>query len=549
VRKAAKFTIVLALVAACGGSQTKDTTPVEPTEPTGPQPQDIVHEYKGTELHGMVFTPEALEWPAVVPVKVKGRMPTIVKQRKKVEGQQKKGKLGINDVHVFVTLLNNSAGIKEQSGVQADIDAAMAMRTEARDLLKALAEQQGDGVSEVTLKRLAAIQVPLGEAEAIPYYEQLIAKFPQSESLLEYKYWLAYFYLRAGRDADAAAVVDGWDLASLTDGQAAYVVAWVKFRARDWAGASAAIATAAAKWSGGGKPGLLRDIELIMSRSGASVEDARAALASVLPPDKPVLMVLHTYKLHEGYLFAGRYELASQALDAAFDDAQDADKITFRYNQADYMFRLGRPAEAAQKIKAAYDACAAWDQCPPPLANAIAERMLLLARVYHNIYATSLDEKYMRAAKVLYELYLGITPDRPDKAEVASNKGNLDQHVENAKPEMGKHAKDAVQTVLQARAEGLQACYESVLQGEPDLTGSIKVTIDVQQDGSVSGVATEPGAGKDGLAAVAGCLGDEIKAWSFPARTVPGLTRLVYPISFSPKADAPAAAPAAGATP
>jgi len=539
VLNAAKLSIVLGLAVClgCGGTtaNTEDTVPpVE--EPTGPQSQDIVHEYKGAELQGMRFTPEALEWPGVVPVKVKGRLPTLDKLRKKIAKQQKKkGKVKLNDGHVLVTLLNNSAGIKEQSGQDVDIAEAKTLRTEARDMLKVMYDQAGEAeADEVTLKRLAAIQVPLGEAEAVAYYEELVARFPASKSLQNYKTWLAYFYLRADRDADAAKIIEGWDIATVP-GRSAYVVAWSKYRARDFAGAIAAINAAAAGWTGGGKPGLLRDVELIMGRAGAPVDDARSALALILPQGQPVLMVLHTYKLHEAYLFAGRYALAAEALDKAYDDAQDGDKITFRYNQADYMFRTGSPAAAAKRVKEAYDGCAAWAQCPAPLANAIAERMLLLARVYHNIFATSLDERYSRAAKVLYEVYLGITPARPDKAEVDGNKSNLDQHIANSKPEMGKHAKDAMQTVLGAHGEALQGCYDAVLQGNKDLQGSIKVTIDVNQDGTVPSVATEPAAGQDGLAAVAECTIAEIKTWSFPARSVPGLTRLIYPISYAPK--------------
>jgi len=51
----------------------------------------------------------------------------------------------------------------------------------------------------------------------------------------------------------------------------------------------------------------------------------------------------------------------------------------------------------------------------------------------------------------------------------------------------------------------------------------------------VSAVASDPADGKQGLAAVGGCLSASIKRWTFPARTVPGLTRLLYPANFKPK--------------
>jgi hypothetical protein len=546
VRKVANLTRLFVLTAsltamACGGSKDGDTTP-QPDVPTGPQPQDIAHEYDGATFEGMTFAPEALEWPGVPAIKIKGRLPKLDKQRKKLEKQKK---LGATDVHTMVTLLVNAADKADNAG---NAEAGNKARQEATMWLTKLAEQAGDEVTEITLKRLAAVQFPLDEAASAATYQQLLVKFPDSEAAKDYRTWLAYALLRAGNNDGAAEIVNGWQPGAI-DARADYVLAWVNYRARDWGAATAAIGSASTSWTGPGKPGLLRDAKLILARAGAPVDTAMTALRAILPADKPQLLTLHAYQLHEAYMFSGHYAEAAETLDAIFDNASQSDQVTFRINQADYMYRVGKPAAAAQKVKQALDLCAGWAECPEQLQKAAADRALLLARVYHNTYATSLDVSYANAAKVLYELYLGITPPPADKAEVDGNANNLAQHVQNSKPEMGKHAKDAMELVAKAHGEQLQACYEAALQSEPELAGSVKITIDVAADGAVGGVVTEPGAGKDGLAAAAGCIQKRVKDWSFPARSVPGLTRLIYPASFKPKAPAAPATPAAPAAP
>jgi tetratricopeptide (TPR) repeat protein len=523
---------------ACGGASKPDTLPNSGDTGQGIQPQDIAHEYETIELEGMRFVPEALELPGVAPVTVK-RMPKLDVQRKKVARQKPKKPA---DIHVLVTLLADEAVARAKSGSPEDLEAARALRQEARTLLNEVYDAGAGSADELVVKRLAAVEAAVDEAQAVAYYEELVTRFPESESAMEYKTWLAYFLVRAGRIADAAAVVEGWDPASVS-GRSAYVLAWVKYTQRDWDAANAAIAAAAVGWNGGGKPALLRDIVLLMARGGSSVADARAALTAVLPEDKPVLMTLHTYKLHEAYLYAGHYALASEALDAAMEAAAPADRVTFRYNQADFAFRLGQPGLAATRIEEAIKACSEWAECPEATRNVVAERILLLARVYHNTYASTLDDAYGQAAKALYTTYLGLQPARADAEEVAGNLKNLDDHMQNAQPAMGKHTKDAMKHFLMARAESINACYEAVLAGTPDLMGTVRVTLDVSQDGQVEAVATKPGPGEEGLAAVAGCITERTKDWRFPGRSVPGLTRLVVPYAFKAKAEAHAPAP------
>ncbi|RMH42729.1 MAG: hypothetical protein D6689_07265 [Deltaproteobacteria bacterium] len=525
---------VACVAVACGGGSKTDTTVPDTPAPQGPLPQDIAHEFAPRDYQGVRFTPEALGWPGVPRIKVKGK-PKLAKLRGAIARQRKKGKLDTSDVHTLVNLLVDQAAARQKAGDDAG---AAQLRTEARDLLGELIAQNGDNAQELTLKRFAAIQFALDEKAGADAFQKVLDKFPESGDATEYRTWIAYARLRAWDNPGAAAAVEGWT-ADAVASHAAYVLAWVRFRQRDYPAATAAIAKAAETWEGSGKPALLRDAKLILARAGAPVDQALGVVRTILPPDKPVLVALHSYELHQGYVYAGYYERASEVLDQIFDGATPADKVTFRLNQADYLLRLGKPAASADKIRESLELCkAAGEACKPELANALAERTLLMARVYHNAYATSFDERYLKAAKVLYELYLAIEPARPDKQEVTGNYDALKQTEARGDSTMGKHAKDVMNVVITAHGEVMQACYEGVLQWEPQLRGEVKVTIDVAQDGSVSAVATEPAAGKDGLAAVAACLVERIKPWAFPARTVPGLTRLVVPVRYAPKDEA-----------
>jgi hypothetical protein len=521
---------------ACGGGAKPDTIPDSPVTEPAVQPLDVAHEYEAVPVQGDSFTPEALERPGMPPVNVK-RMPALAQQRTKVA--RAKGKAKPDDVHVLVTLLWQEAMKAELTGTEDDAAKAKVLFTEGRDLLQVLYDAAGQGAGdELTVHRLAAATLTLGdEPSAIALYSELLRRFPDSADATDYKTWLGFLLVRAHRSADAMPLTEGWDVAAdATPAGAAYVVAWVAFRQGNDAGARAAIAAAAAKWRGPvGREALLNDVKLIMARAGGSVEEGRSALVSALPPDKPVFVTLHMYKFHEALMFAGRYREAADALESLMDGAVDSDRVTFRYNQADYEFRANNPGRSAERIREALAACAGWADCPEQTKNAIAERMALLARLYHTTYATTLDTNYADAAKALYGAYLELT-GRSDANDVKGQLSNLEDYVANANQSTGRHGKEVMGIFIQARGEQPKACYERALGTQPELSGEVKVIIDIAPTGEVTGVVTEPAAGEEGLAAVGGCLQDRIRAWTFPARTVPGLTRLLFPYAFKPRA-------------
>jgi hypothetical protein len=464
-------------------------------------------------------------------------MPTVAEQRKKIEKLKNRAKA--DDIQLLVTVLWQEGMKAELTGTEEGVAKSKELYAEGRDQLQALYAAAGDGqADELTVRRLAIAQMTLeDEPAAMALYQELASRFPDSAEATMDTTWLAYLLVRAHRAADAASVVEGWDAtADATPAEVAYVAAWVAYRQGNDDAARAAIAAAAAKWRGPvGREALLNDIKLIMARAGGSVEEGRAALVSALPPDKPVFVTLHMYKFHEALMFAGRYREAADTLESLMQGAVDSDRVTFRYNQADYEFRDNHPGVSAERIREAQAACAAWADCPAQTKNAIAERIALLARLYHTTYATTLDKTYADAAKSLYEAYIQLE-GRSDTAEYKTQLSNLEDHIANANPSTGRHGKEVMGIFIQARGEQPKACYERVLGGEPELAGEIKVVVDIAETGEVSGVTTEPAAGQEGLAAVAGCLEQHIRTWGFPARTVPGLTRLLFPYAFTPRA-------------
>jgi hypothetical protein len=470
-------------------------------------------------------------------------MPSLAAQRRVVQRQRKKNP---DDVHVLVTLLWSEADALEAR--TASDPAARERRQEARGLLREIAAGAGENAAdEVTLQRLAAAELALGDdAAAVALYEQLVTRFGTGARAGQHKMWLAYVQLRSGRSADAAQIAASWDpAADATTPEQAYIVAWVRFRARDWKGARDAIASAARRWTSPvGRAAIERDVQLMLARGGAPVDETVAVITQVSGSDAKKRSTM-LFRMHEAYMFAGHYKLAGEIFDRLAEGAIPSDLVFFRFAQSDYAYRQNDPEQAARRASEAWQALVACgDKCPAETRQVIVTRIGELAVRYHTVYATSLDERFAAASKQLYQLYLEI-PDRPDADKYRGHLTNLEDHMTSADASASKHEKDVMLGVIVARREALNACYEAVLSAEPALVGTVKLMFEVAHGGTVQGATTEPAAGKEGLAAVGACLADEVKTWTFPARKVPGRTVIVYPIAFKPKgAGAPATQPA-----
>jgi hypothetical protein len=103
-------------------------------------------------------------------------------------------------------------------------------------------------------------------------------------------------------------------------------------------------------------------------------------------------------------------------------------------------------------------------------------------------------------------------------------------------PESGAQYGDAVLAPLSRRLQEVSACYATILQGSREIAGTLKLILEVAQDGQVIGAATDPAAGETGLAAVGSCIEGRARTWRLPSRSRPGVARITntYELSLPP---------------
>lgn len=519
-----------ALAACAGSQQTETTTPDKAAGSKSIPPEDQAFTSYEDQAEGVRLAPAALNAPELLQVQPKGK-PGLEKQRKAADKALKQRKPA--DLHVLVTLLWNEA----QTLSQSDAAAAQALREEAAKKLRDMQTALGEQVDDVTLQQLGAIELALGNVEgATKAYDELAKRYPQHEQAPRFKAWLAYLQLRADRTADAANTISGL---AADDHLVSYVKAWVEFRSRNHGEAVKSIVQAAKSWAD--KSNLApvqREVSLFIARSGTPPDQAESIVAS-LAGNTLNARYVWLYKVHDEYVQAGHYEHASQLLgkmiELAGKDVPPDDRVAFAYRQSDYEFRLNHPGEAADRAMTAHKNLAECkDKCTAETTTAVTRRVADLARLFHTTYATSQDERHLEAARKLYQYYLAI-PGIEDAETIRGYLKNLEETHKNANPALGKHDEQVMKNVVKARKEVITSCYESVLAAEAQLSGPLKLTIEVSSDGAVQGVSTEPAAGAEGMAAVGTCLTERVKTWAFPSRTVPGKTVLAFSFMLTPR--------------
>jgi tetratricopeptide (TPR) repeat protein len=343
---------------------------------------------------------------------------------------------------------------------------------------------------------------------------------------------LAFARLKDGANADAAALIaDAVPAAGAPE--MAYVIAWVRFRAGDVAGAAAAIQLAASGWTDAAfKTPLLRDYLVMTARGGVPAAAAAAAIEMLFPARN--LRYAFTYQLSKAYGLAGRPDEAAAAIDLAIaivgDTVQPTDLAVYRVEQADYARQGNRVealAPALAAAKAAFEACR---DCADRDKKALGDYVGQRATEAHAIFARTGDVRYQRAATALYELFASLPP-RDDSAQLAQQARDLQA---TTAPDDGRQYADALVPPLSARQQEAQACYEQVLQGDPALAGAVTVALEIDRSGAVIGAAGDPPAGDAGLAAVSRCIETRARAWSMPSRPRDGVARVTLAFALTP---------------
>lgn len=538
-----RLSFLLVTLVACGGTQESVNQPAAsgaggPAAPTKASASgDVSFDVPVTKLEGVLWEPLAIDAPGMPLVDAKRAIP-IEKQRALVTNAKdpvvKQAQAAVLTTMLYRESKNDKAKEEEKW-------------KEARQLLLDVWQQVGDAnVDEITAHLLGCLQLRLKDyAGAEKAWAKLVELSPKEKELPLYKAWLAYAQLKQYKTAEAVATVGN---EKLDDKQVelAYFAAWAKFRAGDGAGAMQALGLAVKGWGGNAKRDQLETEAVLMAtRTSVTADQAMQMISTTLVQDSSAkAKQQHTYELFtklgiSGYGLAGRWADGVVTLDKAVALGPDIvpvpDMPVIRYQQADFTVRLDDPEAAAKYARQAVEALAkCGDKCS---AGARADNLLglyLMGRLFHNLYATANDKRFYQPTHDLYEL----TVDKLDAANGAQAKKDiktLETTLKNMKKGAGTHDRGAIGALLGRHNSEIQTCYENVIGSNPKLSGTLTLVLESDQTGAIKGAASEPAAGAQGLAAVAGCAVEHAKQWKLPQRGMAGNTRIKISYSLSLK--------------
>lgn len=527
---------VLAGLVACGGPT---TGPEGPTgsggggggKPLGPG--DVSFEVPAIEVKGLVFEPEALGRPGMPLVEAKKKT-TIENQRKVFEKTtdpvQKEAQAA-----VLATMLYEKS--KTATG-----DEQKKLWTDARQVLRDAAQISGDKVDEITLRLLGSYELLLEDYPAAEKaWGGLVAKAPKDKDVIYNKAWWSYSLLKQFKNAEAVEAVKA-DPVSDKQPEHAYVVAWAKWRTGDDAGAWQAIVAATKGWGNNpGREALARDVLLFAGRTDTPLDKAFADVMAVSPKGKDLEYELLAKLGLQSYQYAGRWADGVKALDKAVTvigpKVPPNDLPVIRLQQADYTVRLDDPVAAAKFATQAVEAlpgCGA--KCSPQDMENVVASVYIMGRLFHILYATAHDDRYYQPAHDLYQVAVPkIALNNEMRAEGQKDADILEKTFKAMKAGVGTHDKGAIGALLNRHNQEIQACYEQGLTNNPKIAGTLVVNFESDQTGVIKGVTTEPKAGMEGMAFVAGCVEARVKSWKLPTRAQAGSTRVKLTYSMSPK--------------
>lgn len=523
---------VAMLLCACPGAK---TTGGGPDGPNGggkePAPQDFALEYEATALPGTYFQPEGVESRPLMLMARGSKKLTLAKQRQAYAKAKPATKVG--EAEVLATMLY------EEAQKQTDDGARMTMMEEARKALADTRAAMPDKVDVVLLHNLGCLTYDLGDpVAAAEAFGAAATLLPADPGATERRTYQIFYYVRAGKTAEAIAAAEGQPLAA-AEPELAYAIAWAAWRAGQYGRVEDAIGVATQGWRNDAtRPALRRDIAIFAARAGFGVDDA-VALAEAFAKGSQETLFDTLGLMNQAFSLAGRYAEAIEMTDrmiATGITPSKATKYALLFEKADAAKALGRSDVLVQSVK---EGLAAWDACGKDCAGGGTETAIKLvfnyARFSNYLYTTSQDERWYTAANELYNSYLGLSAIT-DRDAVKQEAETLQRGHDRALKGVGTHDKDAISFVLVPyRAQAL-ACYDAELQGAPDLGGAVTLSLEVAQSGEVAGATTEPPGGEDGLAAVASCITTAARTWTFPARTRPGVTRITVPYTFAKSA-------------
>jgi hypothetical protein len=510
--------VLAVAVVGCGASS--QPPPSGPSAPVAVD-EDVAIDAGQVALTGERYQPAAVPPPSMLLVRGP-RKATLERLRAAVARSRGDRRAGAAkralDVHLLATALFEAARIDpaRRAALLAEAQAAVA-EVRARD---------GAATDEVTLVMGAALAFAVDDAAgAEPYLAELSARFGDRSSGLAAKTQLAYARLRDGDDAIALALVSGQTPAAARPEQA-YVIAWTRLRAGDGPGAAAAITLAAQGWTAAASQAAIdRDFVLMHAASGLPLAVSADAVAAV--SGAPARQAALFTQLATAYGFAGRPAQAAEALARALavtPTPTPAATAVGRRMIAEFVRRTGTTEQQRAAWLAALDAARACVGCADE-HQAIGDAVAARAVEAHTVFATTGDLGYRALADELYQRFAALPEaaaraDRARVAEYAADFARLSAPTDNT--QYG----DVVPALLAVRQAEVLGCLEAGLQRDPSSGGILRLTLEVDRAGAVTGAATEPARGEGGLAGVAGCVEDRARQWRLPTRPRPGIARI-----------------------
>ncbi|MBV8756353.1 MAG: AgmX/PglI C-terminal domain-containing protein [Deltaproteobacteria bacterium] len=537
---------------ACGGGAAKG--PESPggggggsAEGGGSKPTaagDVSFEVPNIEVKGVAFEPQALGTPGMPLAEPKGQAKPltgaamdkqIIKQREVVaktkDPVQKQAQAAL-----LATMLYHKS--KETPADQQKLV------TEARQTLR---DSIGGGdytkADEITLRMLGSYELILGDIpNAEKAWASLVANDPKSKDIQFNKAWLAYTYLQEFKNAEAVATLQGENPTEKTP-ELAYVTAWAKWRTGDGAGAWSSIVMALKGWgNGAGRDALDRDVMLLAGRTPVTMNAAVDALSPIYGKGVEPSYELYAKLGLQSYQFAGRWSDGVAALDKALTTigakVPPNDLPVIKYQQGDYTVRLDNPEQAA---KYALEAIKALPACGTKCSNQdkenVVESVYIMGRLFHILYATAHDDRYYQPALDLYAASVPlITMNQATHDQAEKDMGFLQGSFKTMKHDAGTYDKDAIGALIKRHNQEVQACYEQFLAANPKLGGALTINLEANAQGQITGASSEPKAGMQDMAGVAGCVVERAKQWKLPKKingngTGTARMKLVYALS------------------
>lgn len=531
---------LLVLALGCGGGTAEGPSTNSGTgdaAKTSGGPGDASFDVGPIPISGVTFEPEGLGRPGMPMVDSK-RPTTIDKQRKLVEST-KDPVLKQAQAAVLATMLYRKGKDLKGDDQTTILKDARQVLSDAAAAAMTVPNTKPD---ELVLRLLGTYDIWIGDdyGAASKAWGELVVDAPKDKELTTFRTWWAYSLLKEYKNADALDALKD-QAVDPKQPELAYVIAWAKWRTGDNAGAWQAILAAHKGWNGP-RDVIDRDLMVFAGRTNASLGDAISALVEGKPKEQQY-EVLAKLGL-QGYQFAGRWVDGVDAIEKAFATGATVpvnDVPVLRYSEADYTVRLDDPVKAAAFAKQALDALPACGaKCSNQDKENVVESAYIMGRLFHILYATAHDDRYYQPAHDLYAESIPLITMNPKmQADAQKDQAFLEGSFKSMKAGQGKYDASAIGALLGRHNQEVQACYERGLATNPKLAGNLVVNLDVDQNGTVKGASTEPHAGAQDMAMVAGCVSERAKGWKLPTRAngkgAPGSARIKITYNASPK--------------